>query len=155
MKLSVILLNTCSVREKAEVKAYSELGVLKQLKRNNPELIIGIAGCIAQQEGKKLLGKYPQLDMVVGTCALTKVPALLSQIRGRRQKIVCTDMNGAEMYPAGSYFRETADNILCINNAGLENFCSYCIVPFVRGPEQSREMAEIVDEVSMSCRERN
>jgi tRNA-2-methylthio-N6-dimethylallyladenosine synthase len=146
---AIILLNTCSVREKAEVKAYSELGVLKQLKRNNPELIIGIAGCIAQQEGKKLLGKYPQLDMVIGTCALTKVPALLSQIRGRRQKIVCTDMNGAEMYPAGSYVPEKKQITSFVSiMQGCENYCSYCIVPFVRGPERSREMAEIVDEAA-------
>ena len=71
---SVILLNTCSVREKAEVKVYSELGRLKYLKRKNPDLIIGIAGCIAQQEGKKLLGKYPQLDLVLGTHATAKGP---------------------------------------------------------------------------------
>jgi len=145
---SVILLNTCSVREKAEVKVYSELGRLKFLKRNNPELIIGIAGCIAQQAGKKLLGKYPQLDLVIGTHALAKVPDLLSQIRGRRQKIVCTDMNGAEIYPSAPYApdKEKITAFVSIMQ-GCENFCSYCIVPFVRGPERSREISEIVDEV--------
>jgi len=146
---SIILLNTCSVREKAEVKVYSELGRLKYLKRKKPELIIGIAGCIAQQEGKKLLGKYPQLDLVLGTHALPKVPALLSQLRGRRQKIVCTDMNGPEIYPSGPYLPDRGQITAFVSiMQGCENFCSYCIVPFVRGPERSREPADIVDEVA-------
>ena len=146
---SIILLNTCSVREKAEVKVYSELGRLKYLKRKNPELIIGIAGCIAQQKGKKLLGKYPQLDLVLGTHALPKVPALLSQIRGSRQKIVCTDMNGPEIYPAGPYLPDRGQITAFVSiMQGCENYCSYCIVPFVRGPERSREPSDIVDEVA-------
>jgi len=146
---SIILLNTCSVREKAEVKVYSELGRLTYLKRKNPELIIGIAGCIAQQKGKKLLGKYPQLDLVLGTYGLSRVPALLSQIRGRRQKIVYTDMNGPEIYPAGPYLPDRGQITAFVSiMQGCENYCSYCIVPFVRGPERSREPADIVDEVA-------
>jgi tRNA-2-methylthio-N6-dimethylallyladenosine synthase len=146
---SIILLNTCSVREKAEVKVYSELGRLTYLKRKNPDLIIGIAGCIAQQKGNKLLGRYPQLDLVLGTYGLSRAPALLSQIRGRRQKIVCTDMNGPEIYPIGPYLPDR-DQITAFVSImqGCENYCSYCIVPFVRGPERSREPADIVDEVA-------
>jgi tRNA-2-methylthio-N6-dimethylallyladenosine synthase len=146
---SVILLNTCSVREKAEVKVYSELGRLKQLKKRNPQLIIGIGGCVAQQEGKTLLQKYPQLDLVFGTHAIPKVSQLLSRIKDTRKKMVFTEMNGAEIYPADLYMPEEKQLTAFVSiMQGCENYCSYCIVPFVRGPERSREAAAIVSEVA-------
>jgi tRNA-2-methylthio-N6-dimethylallyladenosine synthase len=146
---SVILLNTCSVREKAEVKVYGELGRLKQLKKRNPHLIIGIGGCVAQQEGKNLLQKYPQLDLVFGTHAIPKVSQLLSRIKDSRKKIVYTEMNGAEIYPADFYIPEKNQLTAFVSiMQGCENYCSYCIVPFVRGPERSREPAAIVSEVA-------
>ena len=146
---SVILLNTCSVREKAEVKVYSELGRLKSLKKRNPGLIIGIGGCVAQQEGKNLLQKYPQLDLVFGTHAIPKVPQLLSRIKDSRKKIVYTEMNGAEIYPAGHYDPDEKQLTAFVSiMQGCENYCSYCIVPFVRGPERSREPAAILSELA-------
>ena len=146
---SVILLNTCSVREKAEVKVYSELGRLKQLKKRNPHLIIGIGGCVAQQEGKNLLQKYPQLDLVFGTHAIPKVSQLLSRIKDTRKKMVYTEMNGAEIYPADAYTPDEKQLTAFVSiMQGCENYCSYCIVPFVRGPERSREPAAIVSEVA-------
>ena len=146
---SVILLNTCSVREKAEVKVYSELGRLKEFKKLNPELIIGIGGCVAQQEGKTLLRKFPYLDLVFGTYALPRVPELLSKIKTSRQKIVYTDMNDEEIYPAHAYVPDAKQLTAFVSiMQGCENYCSYCIVPFVRGPERSREIADIISEVS-------
>jgi tRNA-2-methylthio-N6-dimethylallyladenosine synthase len=146
---SVILLNTCSVREKAEVKVYSELGRLKQLKKCNPQLIIGIGGCVAQQEGKRLLQKYPQLDLVFGTHAIPKVAQLLSRVKDTRKKIVYTEMNGAEIYPADPYVPDEKQVTAFVSiMQGCENYCSYCIVPLVRGTERSRELAAIVSEVS-------
>ncbi|MCX5894946.1 MAG: hypothetical protein NTZ51_03810 [Proteobacteria bacterium] len=135
---SVILLNTCSVREKAEVKVYSELGRLKEFKKLNPELIIGIGGCVAQQEGKTLLQKFPYLDLVFGTYALPRVPELLSKIKTSRQRIVYTDMNGAEIYPSDAYVPDAKQLTAFVSiMQGCENYCSYCIVPFVLSPEGS------------------
>ncbi len=145
---SVILINTCSVRQKAEEKVYSELGRLKKLKKQNPQVIIGVGGCVAQQEGKNLLRNFPQVDLVFGTHALAQVAELLARCKETHSKIVSTDMNGAELYPADRYLPEKQQVTAFVSiMQGCENFCSYCIVPYVRGREQSRELADIVREV--------
>jgi tRNA-2-methylthio-N6-dimethylallyladenosine synthase len=91
-KASIILFNTCSVRHKAEFKVYSELGRLKKLKTTRADLIIGVGGCVAQQEGKSLLNKFYILDLVFGTHVLTQLPDFLVKIRKTGQRIVSVDM---------------------------------------------------------------
>jgi len=146
---SVILLNTCSVRQKAEEKVYSELGRLKKLKQHNPDLIIGVGGCVAQQEGKNLLRNFPQVDLVFGTHAIAQVAKLLARCQATRNKIVSTDMNGAEIYPAERYVPEEKQVTAFVSiMQGCENFCSYCIVPYVRGRERSRKPEDIVNEIT-------
>ena len=97
----VIIVNTCTVRAKAEQKAFSLLGRLARLKRNKKRLIIGVSGCVAQQEGKKILDRMPAVDLVFGTRAIDRLPHLIRQIEARRCRIVDVDMNAAPQISDG------------------------------------------------------
>jgi tRNA-2-methylthio-N6-dimethylallyladenosine synthase len=145
----VILLNTCSVREKAEQKAFSFLGRLAELKEKNPRLIIGVGGCVAQQEGKKILRRVPHIDLVFGTRAIDRLPQLVEKIAAKRCRIV--DLDLSETLPE-AVLRDTAPGIakpaqFVTIMRGCDNFCAYCVVPFVRGRETSREPEKIVAEI--------
>ena len=141
----LIVINTCSVRERAEQKVYSYVGELKRLKAANPDLLIGVGGCVAQQEGGKLLKRLHHLDFVFGPGALEQLPALVAQAaQGRRQAL--TDLK----------LRPHASLVVPLNPGlkaqvtvmtGCDNFCSYCVVPYVRGRERSRPAPEIMAEV--------
>jgi len=144
----VILLNTCSIREKPEHKIYSILGRLKELKDKKPDLILGVGGCVAQQEGEKLLEKSPCLDLVFGTHTISKLPSLLKRVREHRVKVCDVEMcdNGyldSGMCSASSHKVSSYVSVI----RGCNNFCSYCVVPYVRGRERSRPQEEIVAEV--------
>lgn len=145
----VIIINTCSVREKAEHKVYSALGKLKPLKAKNPGLVTVVSGCVAQQEKHRLLKRVNHLDCVVGTHCIGELPALVEHVRKTRDRMCRTDFSsdvnslhiGAPLNgpsPVCSYVTIMQ---------GCSNFCAYCVVPFTRGPEQSRPEAEIVGEV--------
>jgi tRNA-2-methylthio-N6-dimethylallyladenosine synthase len=156
----VVVLNTCSIREKAEQKFYSELGRLKSLKKNNPALKIAVAGCIAQQEGKKLFKRFPYVDFVFGPNNIDSLPDwIVSMSVDRRSPF--------EKYVARHDARRTTalhDNpgyhskILPVKREGrvrawvsimygCDNFCAYCVVPYTRGRERSRPVADICSEV--------
>src|SRR3990172_1553584 len=92
----VVLINTCSVRAKPEHKVYSALGRLKELKKSKPQMVIGVTGCVAQQEGKRLLKRAPHLDIVIGTGSYHKLPDILSRAKIERERIFATDMPSAE-----------------------------------------------------------
>jgi len=145
---SVILLNTCSVRQKAEDKIYSELGRFKKIKRSRPDLTIGVGGCLAQQEGNNLLKRFPYLNLVFGTKALSRLPHLLKRTR-QGERIVDTDMNSqSDIYPVDTYTAGNSHITTFVTvTHGCNNYCSYCIVPYVRGPEISRKPDEILNEV--------
>jgi len=146
---AVVILNTCSIREKAEHKVYSALGALKPLKANRPDMVTIVSGCVAQQQKEKLLKKAGHLDAVLGTHAIAQLPALVRQIRETRARLSCTDFSGdAESLhmPAPCKGPRSVCSYVTIMQ-GCSNFCSYCVVPFTRGPEQSRRSAEIIDEV--------
>lgn len=140
----LILINTCTVRAKAEQKAFSLLGRMISLKRRKPDLIVGIAGCIAQQEGAHLMERFPELDLVLGTREIGSVEQLLERLVSRREKIVATDIDLRPPSPIGEdgYFRGRVKSYISIME-GCDNFCSYCIVPHVRGREVSRSPEEI------------
>lgn len=146
---SIILLNTCSVRQKAEDKAYSELGRIQKVKKIKPDLIIGVGGCVAQQEGVNLLNRFPYIDFVFGTQALTRLPKLLKQVY-RGKKIVDIGMKPQwNIYPPNTYSPMPSQITAFITIMhGCNNYCSYCIVPYVRGSECSRKTDEIVQEVT-------
>ncbi len=141
----LILLNTCSVRERAAHKVYSQVGALKALKDEHPGLIIGVTGCLAQQEGDRLLEHIPHLDMVVGTGALQSLPQLLADAgQGRRRSH--TPQPREHNWPPPRV--RSGLKALVTVMAGCDNFCTYCVVPYVRGRERSRPAGEIVREVA-------
>ena len=145
----VVVINTCSIREKAEHKVYSALGKLKSLKKRNSAVVIVVAGCVAQQEKEKLLHRAPHLDLVLGTHSIAQLPKLLEQIRQSRKQIESTEFS-ADVESLHISAPLKGKNQVCSYVTimqGCSNFCTYCVVPFTRGPEQSRKPAEIVDEV--------
>lgn len=149
---NLIFLNTCSVRDKAEQKVYSFLGRLKKLKAHRPELKIIVAGCVAQQLGDRLLRRFSHLDIVVGTRALGSLPRLLesSQDTGRRlSHLPETDEEGwQELFHTSTRWATGVSAPVTIMQ-GCDNFCTYCIVPHVRGRERSRPSREILREIEL------
>jgi tRNA-2-methylthio-N6-dimethylallyladenosine synthase len=143
----LVLLNTCSVRERAEHKVYSYVGALKELKERRPHLIIGVGGCVAQQEGQRLLDRIPHLDLVFGPGALEQVPELVHDAaRGRRRALTPKD---SQALP--ETIRVPADpglKALVTVMQGCDNFCSYCVVPYLRGRERSRPAGAVLEEVA-------
>lgn len=150
----LILINTCSVREKAEQKAYSLLGRLCRLKSNKSHVVIGMGGCVAQQEGEILLRKFPQLDMVFGTQALHRLPELVSLVsqEGKRICDVTLNHNGEKAPSCVGPLLPNVKSFVTIMQ-GCNNFCSYCIVPYVRGSEVSRKSKVIIEEVTELVRQ--
>ena len=148
MQADLILLNTCSIREKPEHKIYSILGRLKKLKDKNPDLILGVGGCVAQQEGEKLFEKSPHLDLVFGTHSINKLPNLLKEIEEKKAKVCEINMseNGYLDEGVSCYSSQKVSSYVSIIR-GCNNFCSFCIVPYVRGRERSRPKEEILEEV--------
>ncbi len=145
----LIILNTCSIREKAEQKVFSFLGRLSSLKHNNPNLIIGVGGCVAQQEGKKILQRAPHIDLVFGTHAIPRLPGLIEQIEKNRYKVVDIDMSETivETEPVTAHEDQGKPSSFVTIMQGCENFCSYCVVPYVRGSEISRKPDDIIKEI--------
>ncbi|MFH1351746.1 MAG: tRNA (N6-isopentenyl adenosine(37)-C2)-methylthiotransferase MiaB [Pseudomonadota bacterium] len=144
----VILVNTCTVRAKAEQKAFSLIGRLTSLKKRRPDLILGVAGCIAQQEGERLFNRFPELDMVLGTREIYRFKELFDRVCRDREKIVATDICLEPLSPlegSNGYFKGRVKGYISIMQ-GCNNFCSYCIVPFVRGRETSRPPDDILKE---------
>lgn len=144
----VVVINTCSIREKAEHKVYSALGKLKSLKKRNAAVVIVVAGCVAQQEKEKLLHRAPHLDLVLGTHSIGRLPKLLEEIRQSRKQTESTEFS-ADVESLHMSAPLKGKNQVCSYLTimqGCSNFCSYCVVPFTRGREQSRKLAEIVEE---------
>ena len=143
----VILINTCTVRAKAAQKAFSLLGRMVPLKKRNPEIILGITGCLAQQEGSSLMQRFPDLDLVLGTRKKDRFESFLNRILTSREKIVAVDMDSPLVSPLqnNGYFRGRIKSFISVME-GCNNFCSYCIVPYVRGREVSRPPEEILYE---------
>jgi tRNA-2-methylthio-N6-dimethylallyladenosine synthase len=144
----LILINTCSVREKPEHKVYSALGRFKRLKEGKGT-IIGVAGCVAQQEGNRLLDRIPYLDMVIGTHAIPMLPQLLQKIEVSGERVCETSFDQDGKYLEAILPQKPLDKVKSYVTImqGCDHFCSYCIVPYVRGREQSRSSQDIIEEV--------
>jgi tRNA-2-methylthio-N6-dimethylallyladenosine synthase len=144
----LILINTCSVREKPEHKVYSALGRFKRLKEEKGT-IIGVAGCVAQQEGERLLNRVPYLDMVIGTHAIPMIPQLLQKIEVSGERVCETSFDQDGKYLEAILPQKPLDKVKSYMTImqGCDHFCSYCIVPYVRGREKSRSSREIIEEV--------
>ena len=149
----LILVHTCSIREKAEHKLYSELGALLGRKRREPGLIVGVGGCVAQQEGGELLRRFPGLDFVFGPQNLVHLPTLISNARARvRDLRVDYDDVPTERFELPErhpeYSSPTPGRAFVTVMEGCDLFCSYCVVPRTRGREVSRPSPAILDEVA-------
>ena len=144
----LIILNTCSVRAKAEQKVYNRLGGFKGQKNRNRSLILGVGGCVAQQEGERLLEAVPYLDIVFGTHNLHMLPELVQAAeKGERLSQTAFHDNGIRLDLFPSVDGEGGVSRFVTIIQGCDNYCSYCIVPYVRGREISRRSAEIIHEI--------
>jgi tRNA-2-methylthio-N6-dimethylallyladenosine synthase len=145
----VVVINTCSVREKPQQKVYSALGTLKGAKARNPAMVTVVAGCVAQQERDKLLKRVSHLDIVLGTHAIGELPALVRRVRETGERISCTDFRGevSSLHMHAPCKEEAKICSFVTIMQGCSNFCSYCVVPFTRGPEMSRPEPDIIEEV--------
>jgi tRNA-2-methylthio-N6-dimethylallyladenosine synthase len=143
----LVILNTCSIREKAEQKFYSELGRLQRLKRENPKLRIGVAGCIAQQEGSKILSRAPFVDFIVGPSDLPKLSSMIRHDQSRSAPVV--EIQGDPEYHRKPVPASRAGGVKAWVSImyGCDNFCTYCVVPYLRGRERSRPAGDILAEV--------
>ena len=162
----ILLFNTCSVRDQAERKAIGKIGILKKLKKNKPELLIGIMGCMAQSRKEKILDELPHVDFVLGTDQLQNLIPVLEDLLRKREKIVkvetsddiesfdginghlgCPDKN-TTFYDSEIHNHNTNSCCAFISlMRGCDRFCSYCIVPYVRGREKSRKHSSVIDEI--------
>jgi tRNA-2-methylthio-N6-dimethylallyladenosine synthase len=145
----LILLNTCAIRDKAERKVYGHLGRYKPLKAENPSLILGVGGCVAQQEGEKLLSSLPYLDLVFGTHNVHRLAEMVQTVERSRVRCHATEFLDAETRLKLFPVRSSGDAVTRFVTVmqGCDNFCSYCVVPLVRGREISRPSAQILAEV--------
>ncbi|MEJ2220411.1 MAG: tRNA (N6-isopentenyl adenosine(37)-C2)-methylthiotransferase MiaB [Desulfobacterales bacterium] len=145
----VIIVNTCTVRAKAEQKAFSMLGRFARMKRDKKRLIIGVGGCVAQQQGEKILERMPAVDLVFGTHAIARLPRLIQQIEARRCRIVDVELDSDPQIPESLVEDrdETGVSRFVTIMRGCDNHCTYCVVPFVRGRETSRQPASILREI--------
>ncbi|MBT8359212.1 MAG: tRNA (N6-isopentenyl adenosine(37)-C2)-methylthiotransferase MiaB [Deltaproteobacteria bacterium] len=152
-KADLIIVNTCAIREKAEQKVFSFLGRLAGLKRKKPDLIIGVGGCVAQQEGKKILRRVPYLDVVFGTQAIARLPEIIERVELKKTRIIdigMTDQIAEIESNVDSPEIEPKDkkiSAFVTIMQGCDNYCTYCVVPYVRGRETSRNPEKIVKEI--------
>jgi len=142
----IILLNTCSIREKAEEKVYSELGRLNKLKKINPQLKIGVGGCVATQEGKNIYKRAPFVDLIFGPQTIHKVPSLIKE----ENKINAVDVSFPIEEKFDSLPKPDATGVSSFVSImeGCSKYCSFCVVPYTRGDEVSRKPKQIFDEVA-------
>jgi tRNA-2-methylthio-N6-dimethylallyladenosine synthase len=141
----LILLNSCSVREKAAQKAYSRLGEYRLLKRERPELLLGFCGCVAQQEGESALRRLPDLDFVVGTGRVGELGQIVERSR-KGERSVATGFPRDRPYHFDAISREGSHKGMVTVIEGCDKKCTFCIVPTTRGPERSRPIAQILAE---------
>lgn len=144
----LIIVNTCSIREKAEQKAFSFLGRLASFKKKKPGLIVGVGGCVAQQEGRAILKRVPFVDIVFGTHAVGRLPARIAEMEKHHQQIVDIEFSDTiePIRPSTTDMNPPVSGFVTIMR-GCDNFCTYCIVPHVRGREISRRPEEILNEI--------
>jgi tRNA-2-methylthio-N6-dimethylallyladenosine synthase len=145
----LILLNTCSIRAKAEQKVYGHLGKFKFMKESKPRLIIGVGGCVAQQEGEKLLKKAPFVNLVFGTHNLHQLQEMVTAAETGRRSVETSfldDEKRFDLFPLAQVEGGVTRFVTVMQ--GCDNFCAYCIVPHVRGREISRSAAKVIEEVA-------
>ncbi len=143
----MVLLNTCSVREKAQEKVFSLLGRWRERKQTNPDLVIGVGGCVASQEGEMILKRAPYVDMVFGPQTLHRLPGMLDEVLGRRSKAVDIAFPEIEKFDCLPPPRVEGVKAYISIMEGCSKYCSFCVVPYTRGTEFSRPFDDVITEI--------
>lgn len=148
-KADVIIFNTCAVRENAELKVYGNLGALKALKKQNPDMILAVCGCMMQQKGvpEEILRKYKQVDIVFGTHNAHKFPEYLERARTENVQVCEIYEKETEIVEGIPIVRDSSVKAYVTIMYGCNNFCTFCVVPYVRGRERSRKPEDILNEI--------
>jgi tRNA-2-methylthio-N6-dimethylallyladenosine synthase len=146
-KASLILVNSCSVREKPVHKVSSEIGTYREMKEKNPDLRIGVGGCVAQQEKEKLLKTIPLLDFAFGTDSIDMLPEIVARSFASRERFVSTQFEHTKPYSIETLVRNPGVSVFVNITKGCDNFCTFCVVPFTRGRERSRSMHELLTDI--------
>ncbi len=167
LSADVVLVNTCSVRDHAEAKALSRLGQLKKPKARNPKMIVGVIGCMAERDAAGLLRHVPHVDLICGPGQLNNVPALIEEVRDTRRKAISLSRQQSRQLDPAVRSLQQYDSLEALDlsrspqpgasvlqsyiriQRGCDKFCTFCVVPFTRGPEQSRAPSTVVQEAQM------
>src|SRR5690554_4201774 len=146
----ILLLNTCSIREKAQEKVFHQLGRWKKLKANKPELIIGVGGCVASQEGQAILDRAPYVDMVFGPQTLHRLPDMITEVRMKGNGVGVVDVSFPEIEKFDNLPEPGADGPSAFVSImeGCSKYCTFCVVPYTRGEEVSRPADDVIAEVA-------
>ena len=142
----VILINTCSIREKAQEKVFSQLGRWKKLKRENPQVVIGVGGCVASQEGEAIIRRAPIVDMVFGPQTLHRLPSMLDEVRAEGAHPVDVSFPEVEKFDSLPEPGAQGGSAFVSVMEGCSKYCTYCVVPYTRGEEISRPFDDVVAE---------
>ena len=150
----LVIVNTCAIRAKAEQKAFSFIGRLAKMKRRNPDLLIGVGGCVAQQEGDAILSRMPHVDLVFGTHAIPRLPHIVGEVASGRTRVVDVVASDGidEIDLAGGFQNDGQVSRFVTIMQGCDNYCTYCVVPYVRGAEMSRHPDQILSEIQSLVR---
>ena len=150
----LVIVNTCAIRAKAEQKAFSFIGRLAKMKRRNPDLLIGVGGCVAQQEGDAILSRMPHVDLVFGTHAIPRLPRIVGEVTSGRTRVVDVVASDGidEIDLAGGFQNDGQVSRFVTIMQGCDNYCTYCVVPYVRGAEMSRHPDQILSEIQSLVR---
>ncbi|EGY32725.1 lipoyl synthase [Aggregatibacter actinomycetemcomitans serotype e str. SC1083] len=144
----VLLLNTCSIREKAQEKVFHQLGRWKELKKSNPNLLIGVGGCVASQEGEHIRTRAPYVDIIFGPQTLHRLPEMINQIRGGKSAVVDISFPEIEKFDRLPEPRAEGPTAFVSIMEGCNKYCTYCVVPYTRGEEVSRPVDDILFEIA-------
>ncbi len=149
LEADVLLLNTCSIREKAQEKLFHQLGRWKKLKQKNPNLVIGVGGCVASQEGELILKRAPYVDLIFGPQTLHRIPAMLNDVLSDKQ--VSIDVSFPEIEKFDHLPEPETNGVTAFVSImeGCSKYCTFCVVPYTRGEEVSRPFNDVINEVKV------
>jgi len=142
----MVILNTCHIRERAAEKVYSELGRLKKLKRGKADMLVAVAGCVAQAEGEEIIARAPVVDMVVGPQSYHRLPEMIARAARAEGRSIETDFPALEKFDTLAAPRSSGISAFLTVQEGCDKFCTFCVVPYTRGAEHSRNAEAILTE---------
>lgn len=145
----ILLLNTCSIREKAQEKVFHQLGRWREMKDRNPDIVIGVGGCVASQEGDAIRARAPYVDLVFGPQTFHRLPEMLNEVKRQRRPVVDISFPEIEKFDCMPQPRAEGPTAFVSVMEGCSKYCTFCVVPYTRGEEFSRPFDDIISEVSV------